>query len=87
MLGSGGTDATGHFVDANGLGIGLSRPLKENEQIYPIDICITPQLVGPTVTVALRALAPAMSPFMTLTLVGVLSGFGFWKLTGARRAT
>jgi len=84
LLGAGGTDAHGNFESSPG--IGLSRPLVENELIYAVDTSVSPPLVGPSATVAMRALAPAMSPLMTLMLVGILGAFGFWRLAGASKA-
>jgi len=80
LLGSGGTDSSGAFVDLEGLGIGLSRPLRSAELIYAVDGCFQGSLVGPTAAVTSPTGAPLLSPLMTLLLAGGLGMVGIWRL-------
>jgi hypothetical protein len=78
LIGTGGTNASGFFS------ITLIRALVAGEQIYPVDTCQAGGLVGPIVTVARSAPAPAMSPAMIVVLSAVLSLVGIYGLTRVR---
>jgi len=74
LLGTGGTDASGIFVDAEGNpGIPVWPPLRQGERIFPVDVC--QGLVGQSAR-ATAAVAPAASPFGLVLLVGVLALIG-----------
>ena len=69
LLGTGGTDANGSFVDAMGMpGIMLSRPITAADRLFAVDVC--ENQVGATVKV--RAAAPALSPPMLALAVALL---------------
>jgi hypothetical protein len=54
LLGTGGTDANGSFVDAMNLpGIGLSRPLRSDDVLFAVDVCLG--LVGAAAGVTAQA--------------------------------
>ncbi len=77
LLGTGGTNANGIFVDAAGNpGIPVLPPLRQGELIFAVDVC--QDLVGPVVTVS--PAAPTLSPLALILLVGALSLVGGWGL-------
>lgn len=85
LLGSGGTNTSGIFVDAMGNpGIAVSPPLRQGERIFAVDVC--QGLVGQVVTVS-ATLAPAASTLALTLMAGLLALVGFWQLrrTGANR--
>jgi hypothetical protein len=79
LLGTGGVDANGLFVDAMGNpGIPLAPPLSLGERLFAVDVC--QDLVGPVATVSNRTLAPTASPLALALLAGLLSVLGVWRL-------
>jgi hypothetical protein len=71
LLGSGGTDAEGSFVDPEEMpGIGLSRPLVAGDHVFALDVCSG--LRGSTVVVVVALPAPALSWLSLLTALGAL---------------
>lgn len=81
LLGTGGINASGSFVDAQGaIGIPLSRPLVLGDVLFAVDACQA--LVGPVAVVGAPAPAPALSPPLLLA-AGVLLALIGW--VGHRR--
>jgi hypothetical protein len=60
-LGTGGTDASGNFVQSGLSGIGLNRPLIAGEVIFARDL--QHDLTGPPVTVQAGAPIPDVTPW------------------------
>lgn len=80
LLGTGGTDANGLFVDAAGNpGIALSPPLWRGERIFVADVC--QGLVGEVATVSIPTAAPTLSPVALVLMVGLLALVGCWNLS------
>lgn len=72
LLGTGGTNASGLFVDAAGNpGIAVSPPLRRDERIFAVDVC--QGLIGEVTTVSFPTPAPTLSPGALVLLVGLLS--------------
>ncbi len=82
LIGTGGTDAAGNFVDASeAAGIALVHPLG-GDRIFAFDACNG--LRGATVPV--RGQAPALSPTLLMFVAGILAVLGFVRLSyGPRR--
>lgn len=81
LIGTGGTDAAGNFVDgSDAAGIALTRPLGAGERVFAFDACN--DLLGAIVTV--RAAAPALSASLLIVGAGLLGLLGFRRLS--RRA-
>lgn len=79
LLGTGGTDANGIFVDTTGNpGIALSRPLRVGERIFAADGC--QGLVGQVATASISTAAPTLSPVALVLMVGLLALVGCWHL-------
>jgi hypothetical protein len=75
LLGVGGTDSEGNFVDASEApGIGLSRPLVSGDRVFATDVCSGQR--GSVVATAIPA--PALSPPFLLIAVCVL-GWIVWR--------
>ena len=75
LLGTGGTDANGNFVDATeNLGISLSRALMPGDIIFAADIC--QDLVGQVAVIEPAAPAPALSPVLLALAVALLALIG-----------
>lgn len=73
LLGTGGTNAAGNFVDsAENLGIPLNRPLRVGDVLFATDVCA--DLTGAVAFTTFGA--PALSPAMTAALVGLLLAIG-----------
>ncbi len=70
LLGSGGTDGSGNFVQGGVLGIVLSQPLVEGEKIFAVDT--RTGLSSPLVTVQPAPVIPDVSPWGAATLTGLL---------------
>ncbi len=75
LLGTGGIDASGNFVDATGnLGIPLSRPLVLGDALFATDVC--QGLVGQAAVIGAPAPAPALSPTLLAVAAGLLALIG-----------
>ena len=75
LLGTGGIDASGNFVDATGnLGIPLSRPLALGDALFATDVC--QGLVGQVAVIGAPAPAPALSPTLLAVAAGLLALIG-----------
>jgi hypothetical protein len=87
LLGTGGTDASGNFVDAaENLGIPLSRPLMLGDALFAADACHG--LVGQVAVVGAPATAPALSPaFLALAaaLLALIGSLGVLRLRSSTR--
>jgi hypothetical protein len=70
LLGSGGTDGSGTFIQGTSLGIGLSRPLIAGEKIFAVDM--QSNLTGPAVEVRPAPVIPAVNPWGATALVVAL---------------
>lgn len=66
MLGSGGTDGAGSFVQGASFGIVLSRPLLEGEKIFAVDT--HNGSTGPAVSVRPAPVIPDVTPWGAATL-------------------
>jgi hypothetical protein len=83
LIGTGGTDAAGNFVDASDLpGIVLSRPLLPSDRVFVFDACN--DLAGATVLV--RTPVPLLSPALLIIFAGGLGLFGFFRLSRRLRS-
>lgn len=79
LLGTGGTNANGLFVDTTGNpGIPLSSPLSLGERIFAADVC--QGLAGQVTTVSRPTTAPTLSPVALVLMVGLLALVGCWSL-------
>jgi hypothetical protein len=84
LLGSGGTDASGNFVDASdAAGIPLSRGLNTSDRIFAADVC--EGFIGAVVGVV--APAPTLSAAGLVLLVAALVLLGLRGLTPRRPPT
>jgi hypothetical protein len=78
LIGTGGTDAAGNFVDGSDAGgIALTQPLIDGNRLFAFDACN--DVVG--ATVFLRIAMPASSPALVLLLAGALALFGIMRLS------
>ena len=85
LLGTGGVNASGLFVDAMGHpGIPVAPPLSLGERLFAVDVC--QGLVGPVAIVSNRTLAPTISPLALALRAGLLSILGVWRLRVRRVA-
>lgn len=76
-IGTGGTDASGNFVDGSDEGgIALTRALRDGDRLFAFDACN--DVVGATVFLGIAM--PASSPVMALLLVGALALLGVMRL-------
>ena len=76
LLGTGGINASGNFVDAQGsIGIPLSRPLVLGDVLFAVDACQA--LVGPVAVVGAPAPAPALSTPLLLVAAAFLALIGW----------
>lgn len=76
LLGTGGTDASGNFVDAEGnLGTPLSRPLGLGDVLFAVDTC--QGLVGPVAVVGAPAPAPTLSAAVLVAAAALLALIGW----------
>jgi len=81
LLGTGGTDAAGNFVDCAGnLGISVHPPLVSGQRVFAADVCA--ELIGGVAVVA--ALAPAMSAAGVVAAVGMFLAIGALRLRRRR---
>jgi hypothetical protein len=79
LLGTGGINASGLFVDAMGNpGIAVAPSLRLGERLIAVDVC--QGLIGPLATVSNRTLAPTASPLALALLAGLLTILGVWRL-------
>jgi hypothetical protein len=78
LLGTGGTDAGGNFT------IMLVRPLVPGDQIFVVDVCADPIVVGPAMPVFVPAPAPALSGFFLVVALLVLSGLALSSIRRRR---
>jgi len=69
-LGTGGTNASGDFVQGGVSGIGLNRPLIAGEVIFAVDL--QHDVTGPPVTVQAGAPIPDVTPWGASALVMAL---------------
>jgi hypothetical protein len=82
LLGTGGTDASGNFVAADGsFGIPIATPLRAGQRIFAVDVCA--DLLS-TVFLIVLTPAPVLSPLWLLTVALGLAAAGIRRL--ARRA-
>jgi hypothetical protein len=82
-LGSGGADASGQFVEASTRGIGLNRPLEEDDVVCAFDQCET--MRGSCVVVRGARPARALSGRALLLSIGLLGMVAWLSLVRSRR--
>lgn len=70
VLGTGGTDMLGNFVQGGESGIGLNRPLIAGEVIFAVDL--QHSITGPPVTVAPSAPIPDVNSWGAGVLAAIL---------------
>ena len=82
LIGTGGTDAAGNFVDgSDAAGIALTRRLLAGDSLFAFDACN--DLRGATVSA--RASAPALSPSLSIVVAGLLGLLGVLRLSRRSR--
>ena len=74
VIGTGSTDATGHFT------MPVAPPLYLGDRIFARDVCNN--VDGPVITVQGGRVVPAMSVTMTAVLATVLAAVGLFGLIG-----
>lgn len=86
LLGIGGTDASGAFVDCDGTpGIPLFAPLAAGERLVAVDVCA--DLTGPPALVASPAAAPALHPAALALALALLLAIARRRLHPAQART
>jgi hypothetical protein len=78
LLGTGGTDENGVFVDAmSNPGIPLTRQVREGDRVFAVDVC-EGLLVGHVI--GFVAPTPVLSGLALFALTALLLLFGIWKV-------